>query len=196
MDYDDGVADNGVHDAEISGGGFDDGPQVTGQSAFADHAVWFNYGAGQNEVCSSENIVNGGAKADGSVRSASLTELRVFHASTVATGYTIATGDSYDIDFVWYDGSQWVDASGIVTVAIGYYADEGGGTFDPTTDPFTVVSSIDAGLSTMDTTWEQAGGTFPDVAPAAAAGKTLYLRVTANDRFGRIDNITLTATTP
>ncbi len=193
MDYDDGDAGNDLHDADISGGGFDDTSASTDSSDFSEHAVWFNYDGPQDNEAALATIDNSGAKTDGSMRSGVLTAAKIFQASTADTGYTFATGDSHVIRFVWRDASQWDDATGTVTVALGYYDGEGSANFDSTADPFTDVSSIPTGTSAIDSTWEEGGGAFPDSAPPATAGKTLYVRITANDAFARIDNITLTA---
>lgn len=193
MDYDDGIADNGVHDDGINGGGFDDTSASTTSTSFTDHTVWFHYGANQDQEAALASLDNNGAKTDGSLRSAVLTDARIFHASTAATGYVFASGDTHSIQFVWRDGSNWDDATGTATLAIGYYDDEGSAGFDPMADTFTVVSSLTTATSTQDSTWEDGGGTFPDVAPSAAAGKGLYVRITASDQFARVDNITLTA---
>jgi len=193
MDYDDGVPDNDVHDGDLSGGGFDDTSASTDSSPFAEHSVWFHHDGTQDTECAKTLVDDNGAKTDGSTRSGVLTGTKVFHASTGGTGYAFATGDSHVIRFVWRDALQWDDATGTVTTAIGYYEDEGGSGFDPTTAPFTIVSSLTTDPSTQDSTWEEGGGTFPDTAPSAAADKTLYVRITANTAFARIDNITLTA---
>ncbi|MBW2528418.1 MAG: hypothetical protein JRI23_29855 [Deltaproteobacteria bacterium] len=193
MDYDDGSPGNGVHEADLCGGGFDDTSATTDSSQFSEHTVWFAYDATQDQEAAKTQLENNGAKTDGSIRSGVLTDVRVFHASTETTGYTFASGDSYVIHFVWRDVSQWDDATSTITIAIGYYDDEGSTGFDPTTAAFTVVSSVTTETSTIDATWEEAGGTFPDAVPSAAAGKSLYVRITATDAFARVDNITLTA---
>jgi len=42
---------------------------------------------------------------------------------------------------------------------------------------------VTTGVSTIDSTWEEAGGVLPDAAPAGAVGKTLYARITASAAF-------------
>lgn len=193
MDYNDGNAGNGIHDADLSGGGFDD--VVLGGDAltFAAHSIWFTTGSSADQA-SRTNIGSNGDKTDGSLRSAVLTNGRVFRASTASSSYTISTGDTYDISLVWRDAIGWNDASGTITFSLGYYANEGNMGFDPVTDAFTTFATFTTGTSQINDTWETAAGSFNMAAPAGGDGKTLYVQMIANSGFGRADNITLTAT--
>ncbi|MEY4243042.1 MAG: hypothetical protein RLZZ245_627 [Verrucomicrobiota bacterium] len=164
-------------------GDFNEPAGVTGSRNFTDTPEWYNLGGSQAAQATNSDLAFDGT------RNAVLSEngLRKF---AVDTGHTLATGDAFRTSFVWRDAGNWSDASDTVAVILYTTADN---TIDGAR---TVLETLQAPVSTQDSTYESATLTFGAVG-AAAAGKRLFVFFeglngdASNNGFARLDNFVL-----
>jgi hypothetical protein len=142
-------------------GNFNDPAGVTGSLTFADTPEWFNLAGAQSAEATNSNLDFDGTRnavlADNGGR-----------RFAVDTGHTLAGGDAFRVSFVWRDAGNWTDASDRVAVSLYTTADN---TISGTR---TVLETLQAPLSTQDSTYETATLTFGAVNPVAG-GKRLFV---------------------
>jgi alkaline phosphatase D len=164
-------------------GDFNDPAGATGSRTFAETPEWFNLDGSQAAQATHTDL------AFDVTRNAVLSDngLRKF---AVDTGHTLAANDAFRVSFVWRDAGNWIDASDRVAVNLYTTADNtiGGAR--------TVLETLQAPVSTLDSTYEAAMLTFNAVG-AAAAGKRLFAFFEGingggeNVGFARLDNFVL-----
>lgn len=162
-------------------GNFDD-PATTGNT-FADAPEWYNLGGSQAAEATKTDLPFDGT------RNAVLSDngTRKF---AVDTGHTLAAGDAFRSSFVWRDAGNWVDASDRVAVSLYTTAD------NTISGSRTVLETLEAPVSTQDSTYESATLTFGAVS-AAMAGKRLFVFFEGVNGsgdllgFARLDNFVL-----
>ena len=167
----------------LRNGDFNDPAGVTGSRNFESTPDWFNLGGSQLAQSTHSDLAFDGT------RNAVLTDnaLRKF---AVDTAHTLAAGEIFRVGFVWRDASGWNDASDAVGVTLFITAD------DTISGSRTVLQTLQAPLSTQDSTYEQASLTFGAVGPAAV-GKRLFVLFEGVDGdgntsgFARLDNFVL-----
>lgn len=144
---------------------------------------WYNTkGAQTNEATKSDDPY-----VDGS-QNATIATTRGFG---VDTGHLIRAGDSFDFSYVWKDGWNWVDASGVVTVALFVTSDN---TITGTRTNLVVNSS---GISLTNNTYESISRQNVYTATEAVAGKVLFAAIeTDSAGFARVDNFELIVNVP
>jgi hypothetical protein len=190
VDYDDGDGNNGIHDASIRNGGFEenviaDPPAPPGGTLSFDNTNnWYNIGTGAQ---AGEAINNNSNFAGLSPQTGVLAEspTRVFGMDT---GYTLSTGDEINFSLFWRDAFNWNDGLDQVTFSIFTTVDD---TIDGAVDQ--TLTSI-APLSTSNNTFEEFSDTL--VATGAMDGKNMFISIsnidgnpTGNLGFARIDNV-------
>jgi hypothetical protein len=167
IDYDDG-APGGGHDVEVLSGGF------TGLTDAA-YSPWVSLGTGNPQFRTNFPSPNGGGENYVSTLDRVL---------AINTGYSIAGGDSYNIEFSWRDAANW-DADDTVFMTMFYTADDviGSTAID--------IGALDSGGRVTVADWENESGTVA-LTDVGAIGHTLFVRINANSaqgEFSRIDNI-------
>jgi len=165
-------------------GNFNGDPVATGSRTFGDTPSWSNIGGAQtaqatnSDVTFTDNTRNAVLFDNGSRKFA------------VDTGHTLATGQLFRAAFVWRDAGNWNDASDAVAVTLYTTAD------DTVGGVMTAIQTLQAPVSTIDSTYELAELTFAAVG-ASAAGKRLFVFFEGVDGngstngFARLDNFVL-----
>lgn len=183
VDFDDGLA-NGIHDASIRNGGFENNP-VPGASnanlSYSNTDNWTNVGTGEQggEITRKDLIFN-------SPQNAVIAEA-VSRVNGMDTGYTLSTGDTINFSYFWRDAFNWADASDRTVFTIYTTVDNTiGGAIDQS------LTSTSA-LSTANSTYEEHSDSF--VATSGMNGKTLFFFIDGDNGsgnangFARLDNV-------
>jgi len=180
-------------DPALHNGGFETRTAAT----YADGSDWFNYGAAPETTA-----VYGSTKYAGTYGGT----VSLASNPSVATGWAVASGDVYNLNFYGYSTNVSLLAATPIVWSLYYYSTESDVGFDKTTATSGVTlfsGNVTNTAITANSTWTSVSSTALDTlsldgtALANAAGKTLYLRFyrTAGDgTFPVIDNVTLTAT--
>ncbi len=163
----------------VRNGDFNSGTGGSGDWSFAETAEWFNLAGNQATQATRTNVGFDGTRNAVLAQGGS----RQFG---VDTGHTLSTGERFQASFVWRDASNWDDATDVVRVIL-YTTGN-----DQIDGARTVLETLDAPVSTTDSTYEPAVLTFGPV-PALAAGKRLFAMFEGigNGGFARLDNFTL-----
>lgn len=173
IDYDDGLA-NGIHDSNIADGEFsittgNDNPwsTIAGTTNFNSNSTpSAPSGSSRNYISELDRILG------------------------MDTGYDVASNATFDLSYQWIDRSGWVDSEDTLQMVLFVTDDD---TIAGTTTESIVVNS---GLSTANNTWETVTASGVGFS-GAADGKRLFVRLenqaNGNNRFARIDNISLIA---
>lgn len=101
-------------------------------------------------------------------------------------GHQIATGDTFNLSFGWRDAANW-DATDTMDMTLFYTADD-----DISSSPVTLIN-LNSGNRTGTGTWETASISGASFSDPAAAGKKLFVRLSATNvtqgEFARVDDI-------
>ncbi|MEN1680243.1 MAG: autotransporter-associated beta strand repeat-containing protein [Planctomycetota bacterium] len=192
IDYDDGIA-NGVHDASINNGGFEDVLVTAGAAGdrldFAETPSWTNVAPGGDQTL---DFVRTNLEAT-SDQNAVIADA-AFRPAGVDVGHTLSLGDAFDFSYVWRDASLWNAADRVAF------------TFFTTTDDTLTGDVLNAypvlsGVSTTVGAYQPADGSFLSTNPADA-GKSLFVSIGGVDGgggangFARIDDVSLEVVAP
>ena len=178
VDYDDGLA-NGIHDASIRNGGFENPFSTLDGDPFSNTDNWTNLQGSQNEQARRSNIKDTGDHS--SVNSTSATKQYGLN-----TEHTITSGDIFTLEFRAF-GAFNSDATSTITAELYYTADDTiGGTA-------TVIGTVTA--DNLVNSFATFNDTFAPIGVSdAAVGKNLFLRFeqSAGPGFTRTDSWYLT----
>lgn len=196
IDFDDGISDNGIHDASVRNGGFEEG--TAGQS-FADTPSWSSYfpEGDSSTLTQSTNVATGALR--GAANGFSGTGTRQHPTITIpASAWTIAAGDVFTVSVDWRSGAAF-DLVDQLQVVLHVVDANGVPVLDPTNGEF----SGDRLLSRNDSVPVLAQyKTFsitsnPVAVDSPWIGNQVQLRFLnsgARDEFAIIDNVYLAAT--
>jgi len=183
IDYDDGTAGNGIHDAAINNGGFE---ATTGVSPNLVLVDWVAVGDKDLQVLSNLNSPIGG-------NNTLIGRENGFLSPGQNTGHVLALGDQFSGSYGWRDAFGW--AAGETIDATLYY----------TTDNLiggarTSLFTFNSGNEAANNTWEtETLALTAGVTDAGAVGKTLFIAFEgnnlSNNSFARFDNVYLDVTT-
>jgi len=184
VDYDDGDGGNGIHDASIRNGGFENNP-VPGASnanlSYTNTDNWTNVGTGLQgaEITRKDLVFN-------SLQNGIIAEAPT-RVNGLDTEHTLSTGEIINFSYFWRDAFNWNDASDQASFTIF------------TTDDNTISGAVDqsltsnSGVSTANNTYQEHSGSL--VATAAMNGKNLFIQVGNVDGnnnpngFARMDDV-------
>jgi hypothetical protein len=173
----------------LRNGNFNADTSAIDQRPFDDTPDWINLGGDQSIEATRNNLT-----VDGSRMAATRDDgSRVFGNDT---GYTLTTGDLFQVTYQWRDALNWTDASDRIGVSLFTTADD---TIDGTP---TVIQTLLSDLSGTNNAYQAETANF-DPIPASADGKRLFVSfegvngdaVNSNLAFARVDNFTLTRVT-
>lgn len=194
IDFDDGTPGNGVHEASIRNGGFEEG--AAGQT-FAQTPAWSSYYSPEGDSSTltlATNVRTGALR--GTAGGGSGTGTRQQPAITIpASDWTISAGDGFSASVDWRNGSGF---SGQLEVVL-HVVDAAG---NPVTDPVYGEGAGDRLLSRRSTlVTSNQFQTFtitsnPVPAGSPWIGNRIQLRILntgARTSFAMIDNVSLTA---
>jgi len=168
IDYDDGTAGGG-HDAAVLEGDF------TGMTT-SDLTPWADLSTGGSQILTNNN------SGVGSNQNFAITLDRVLG---VDTGHTIASGESYNMSFMWRDAANW-DAPDTVQLVLFYTAD------NTIAGTATDIATLNSGSRATTGAWETEAASGVALADGGAVGKTLFARLESTGlqgEFSRIDNV-------
>jgi alkaline phosphatase D len=168
----------------IKNGNFNADASTINSRAFADTPDWQNLGSGNQtaEATKTDNDFDGSrnavVKEDGT---------RIFANDT---GHTLETGDTLQVSYQWWDGSNWNDATDRIGVSLFTTND------NTITGTRTVIETKLSALSTVNSTYQAETADFAAI-PASANGKRLFVLFqgvdgnSSNTGFARLDNFSL-----
>ncbi len=196
IDFDDSIADNGIHDSSVRNGGFEEGSN--GQS-FADTPVWSSYFSPEGDssgLTSNTNVATGSLR--GLANGFSLTGDRQHPTITIpASDWTIAAGDVFTVSVDWRNGAA-LDLADQLQVIL-HVVDAGGSPVsDPTNGEFSgdrLLSRNDS-LASVGAYQTFANTSTPVPAGSPWIGNQIQLRILnsgARNEFAIIDNVYLAA---
>jgi hypothetical protein len=172
IDFDDGNANNGIHDTAVLDGDFSGQPSGT-----SINPPWQSL-AGGPEFLDTLPPGIGGA------RNLVMVLGRVY---AVDTGHVLGQGDIFNLEFFWRDAWQW-DPPDTVEMVL-YYTDT-----DAIDGTATAVYTLNSGGRSSTVIWEGEYGTSPPYS-GGGVGKKLFVKlqstVDAASEFARMDNIFL-----
>ncbi|MFT5883001.1 MAG: hypothetical protein ACI9FG_001510 [Crocinitomicaceae bacterium] len=181
VDYDDGIVGDG-HDSSVKGGDFNsenDGGWVYNLGANnATFSVDKSSGVGSdgNLVIGAANSAPTGPKIPG-----------------VDTGATIATGDTFDLSFMWRESLvDWDDGADTVSLSL-FFTDTN--LIDGTA---TDVLTLTSGFSASNDTYQTESLSGQGYNGSEIAGKKLFARINTSamdGEFARLDNVYIEVTT-
>jgi len=185
IDYDDGTAGNGIHDAAINNGGFE---TTTGAGTVPDPFVlvdWVAVGDKDLQVLSNLASPIGG-------NNTVIGRQGGFISPGQNTGHVLALGDQFSGSYGWRDAFGWA-AGETIGVTLYYTTDNliGGA---PTS-----LFTFNSGNEAANNTWEtETLALTAGVTDAGAVGKTLFIAFEGNNlsdgSFARFDNVYLDVT--
>lgn len=175
VDYDDGNAGNGIHDAAVRNGGFESPATGVDGEPFSNTDTWENIQGAQTEQARRTNINHTGSYS--SVNSTSASKMYALD-----TGRTIAAGDIYTLEF-YVRGAFESNNTTRVVADLYFTAD------DTIGGAATVIDTINSGELTTsfvvrNATFSAVGAADPEV------GKSLFLRFeqSTGPGFSRTDS--------
>lgn len=147
----------------------------TGKSVtFANTPGWYNLGGAQTQVATNDNVTFDASQ------NLVVTSSRV---AALNTGYAMVEGDVFDIDYVWKDDWNWVDASDKISVSLFVTDDDtlAGVRTDLVVD-FSLLSSQNGGYEAV-----AHDGIY--TATATDTGKVVFVAIQGNSAgYARVDN--------
>ena len=179
VDYDDGIAGNGIHDTAVRNGGFESPFSTVDGVTFTDTDNWQNLQGGQDAIARRTNLQDTGDYTTVNQDSPTL-------QFGLDTEHTISSGDIFFLEFRARNAFNATAAS-TITAEIYYTTD------DTIGGSATVVGTVTA--DNMSTTFAAFNDTFAPIAGGdAAVGKNLFLRFeqSAGPGFTRTDGWYLT----
>jgi len=196
IDFDDGIPDNGIHNASVRNGGFEDG--TSGQS-FADTPAWSSYfPEGDNSTLTLNSNVNTG-NLRGLASGFSGTGTRQQPTITIpASDWTIAAGDVFHFSLDWRNGSGFTVATHQFQVILHVVDDNGNPVFDPANGEFSGDRLLSRNDSLLTAGQYQTFAISSNPVPADSPwiGNQIQLRLLnsgTRTSFAIIDNVYLAA---
>ena len=180
VDYDDGIAGNGMHDTAVRNGGFESPDTGVDGEPFSNTDYWVNAGGDQSAEARRTNIADTGSFS--SVNG----ESRLVFA--LDTEHTIAAGDSFAVEFR-SRRAYLSDATSTITAELYYTAD------DTVDGAASVLGTVTA--TAMATSFATYGDAFAAIpAGSDAVDRNLFLRFSqsAGPGYTRTDGWYVTAT--
>ena len=197
IDFDDVISGNGIHEASVRNGGFEEG--LAGQS-FADTPFWSSYFSPEgdaNQLTFNSNVQTGVLR--GTASGYTGTGTRQQPTITIpASGWTIAAGDVFTVSVDWRNGAGFTVGTHQLQVIL-HVVDAAG---DPVFDPANGEFSGDRLLSRNDTLLTAglyqtfAATSNPVPADSPWIGNQIQIRLLnsgARTSFAIIDNVYLAA---
>ncbi|MCU0781323.1 MAG: sulfatase-like hydrolase/transferase, partial [Akkermansiaceae bacterium] len=193
IDFDDGIPGNGVHEASVRNGGFEEG--ASGQT-FAQTPAWSSYFSpeGDNsQLTFSTNVRTGAFRGTASGWSGSTGNRQQPSITIPASTWTIAAGDVFSVSVDWRNGSGF---SGQLEVVLHVVDAAGNPVLDPTNGEGAgdrLLSRTNALVTTNQyQTFTATSGPVPAGSPWI--GRQIRLRLLntgARTSFAIIDNVSL-----
>lgn len=182
VDYVDNDINNGIHDASIRNGGFEDVTVSGTFNSFANSAPWYNIGTGDQTAELTRNNLTTGTSLQNAVHAES-----AFRVIALDTEYTLTQGETVNFSYLWRDAFNWHDASDQIAFTIYTTADD--------TIEGVVTDSLasNSGTSSADNSYQEHADSL--VATNLMDGKRLFIsfeNVDGNENangFSRIDNV-------
>ena len=127
VDYDDGDNGNGIHDASIRNGGFEDVTMTGTFDSFTETPFWTNVGTGTQGGEIVRNNLNFTSPQNAVIAEA---ESRVIGMDT---GHTLSAGEVVNFSYYWRDAFNWADGADATVFTIFTTVDDTiGGAVDQT----------------------------------------------------------------
>ena len=177
IDFNDGNANNGIHDAAVRDGDFASQPGGSGISP-----PWQSLQGGEQF---NDDLPPG----IGSDRNGVMVMGRVY---AVDTGHTLAEGDVFNLEYFWRDAWGWDSADSVEMVL--YYTDS-----NAIDGNATEVFTLSSGGRSRTVTWEGEYGTTPPFDDSDGFRKKLFAKLQTNSdsgEFARMDNVFLGVVNP
>lgn len=197
IDFDDGISDNGIHEASVRNGGFEEGS--AGQT-FADTPVWSSYFSPEGDSSTltlNSNVQTGDLR--GLASGFSGTGTRQHPTLTIpASDWTIAAGDVFTLSLDWRNGTNFNVGNHTFQMVLNVVNADGNLVFDPANGEFSgerLLSRNDS-LATAGEyqTFTSTSNPVPEGSPWI--GNQVQVRLLnsgARTSFAIVDNVSLTA---
>jgi hypothetical protein len=196
IDFDDGIAGNGVHEASVRNGGFEEG--TAGQS-FADTPFWSSYLSPEGDTSQltfSTNVGTGSLRGAASGFSGTGTRQQPT-IPIPASAWTISAGDVFTFSVDWRNGAGFTVSSHQLQVILHVVDANGNLVFDPANGEFSgdrLMSRNDS-MVTSGVYQTFTASSNPVPADSPWIGNQIQLRLLnsgTRTSFAIIDNVSLT----
>ncbi len=198
IDFDDGIPDNGVHEASVRNGGFEEGAN---NQTFAQTPVWSSYFSPDGDSSTltfNTNVKTGALRGTASGFSGNGTRQQP-SITIPASAWTIAAGDVFNVSVDWRNGAAFTVGTHQLQVILHVVDANGNLVGDPANGEFAGDRLLSRNDSLATAGQYQTFSMTSNPVPAGSPwiGNRIQIRILnsgARTSFAIIDNVSLTAT--